>query len=74
MCGRKRETENRAYAVRRECRRAVAFVKSSRAREAVGMKGDGEREDRNKMRGFSLLPFAFRYAHATGPVARNAKF
>ena len=49
--------------VRRECKCAVAFVKSSRAREAVGMEGDGEREDRDKIR---LSPFSCsRYASAT---------
>jgi len=41
--------------VRREYGRAVAFVKSSRARKAVGMEGDGGRGQGQNARG--LLPF-----------------
>lgn len=52
-----------------ECKRAVAFVKSSRAREAVGMEGDGERGQ-----GQNTRPSPFSYSrYATGPT-RDTKF
>jgi len=60
--------------VRREYGSAVAFVKSSRARKAVGMEGDGERGQGQNARG--LLPFPIsRYAPVTilSRAMRNSK-